>query len=1100
MSVSDKASCSVIELPIKRSHFSSCSSRYRVKTDSSQNQPNTIYPCLCGCNTPTLLKQRFPNLVPADPVSNFTQQLSAFLSSFTSSSGWELEDRVHVQNSEFDYYHLFHTVIAVAKVCGKIKWKIVARVLGELHPDQQFIQQLRAVYEERLAPFEKFIRNNGPVKLMLVNSAKQELCINILKEFLPASNLNKIQLVRRKRSRAQKHVKPYAKSPSQHSTDDSVKRNSDEEICKKIELSSTVEPEILKSVQAERKEDTTANQIGTYAGLLGDIIDKTEKREGSEIEREKIVRQEVKKKAILQESMMKKFNLQLKAAIEPEDLSLPIMKKSKVREPEEPRNQPEAMLTQPTCINESSLSPLSNNSASPLIPCSESFNPIQLQPLLTSDEFLNFSAPLSPLSSLRCDTETKCSSAAPSVLSPEEKLEQPLTSDSAMVPTEPQPASESSQPQPRKRGRPTLIDQQQKLNEIRIPNIMNNEFRIQNPVELGFKIDFKVGYLPIDMQAEEMKNDKLYEKLAQESKTHFIKKQQSAMNIKRCCGVTYVVPSESKQKGVRDIYEPLAPLAFQVGTLERCRLTKEEEDAYLFQARNLISTIFQPNKYVRATLLNNANETIIKEYLLGRSYPEEEYLIEDIKELWRLLTDDTFLLLHFFADTEALLVPAPPKTRGNIFIGFSVRKSLCGTKSVKKSLGLERNEQDNKNMYATTIKLELYLTKSLWCKATKPTRNYLCAFISSMEGYINSLLNDWIARRDSMYIDKAVMPKLGILSWIKNCECCMPLYINEPGDTWNTEAPITYNSNSLTCSKCDAYLTEVNYHAANGLERVMNSKQAPKLFYLINTRDSFSYDLYVKKSHFYYKERKVTKKEYYFHKDDLPSSYKDWEKYLEGDLVRVGITTYTNFFLPEEISALEARCRQVEAESFKGHFLPNTAQPTFGKGEKLLRTKFFFGARYLWTECQLAEKQSSIAGGVRVDVSAPPHWVWTDIERPLAEANILPKNFINSIAMNIYHDGTEGLGQHFDDAVRFRQPIYTVKLDSDARLSFGSQLYGFCNGAFTIPCPRGVICEMEEFSYAANKVKHCVRPHDLNGRSTTFILRQIHPFIMVTYI
>jgi hypothetical protein len=1088
MSVSDKASCSVIELPVKRSHFSSCSSRYRVKTDSSQNNPNTIYPCLCGCNTPTLLKQRFPNLATADPVSNFTHQLSAFLSLSESQSGWALKDRVHVQNSEFDYYHLFHTVIAVGKVCGKIKWKIVARVLGELHPDQQFVQQLRALYQERLAPFEKFIRNNGPVKLMLVNGAKQELCINILKEFLPPSNLTKIQLARRKKSRTQQQVKPYAKSPSQHSTDDSVKRNSDEEICKKIELSTTVEQDIMKISQAEINQDTTTNQILPCVSLLvrngKDIIDQNQSRE-------KIVTQEVKKKAILQDNLMKKFNLQLKAAIEPEDLSLPIMKKSKVREPEESR----------TCINESSFVSASNNSASPVIPCSESLrSPMQLQPLSIPDEFLNFSAPLSPLSSLRCDTETKCSSAAPSILSPKEKLEHPIISDSALVPTESQPGSESSQSQPRKRGRPTLLDQQQKLNEIKIPNLMNNEFRDQNPVEQGFKIDFKVGYLPIDMQAEEMKNDKLYEKISQESKTHFIKKQQSAMNIKRCCGVTYVVPSESKQIGVRDIYEPLAPLAFQVGTLERCRLSKEEEDAYLFQARNLISTMFQPNKYVRATFLSNANETIVKEYLLGKSYPEEEYLIEDIKELWRLLTDDTFLLLHFFADSEALLVPTPPKTRGTIFIGFSVRKSLCGTKSVKKSLGLERNEQDNKNMYATTIKLELYLTKQLWSKATKPTRNYLCAFISSMEGYINSLLNDWISRRDSMYIDKAVMPKLGILSWIKSCECSMPLYINEPGDKWNTEAPITYNSNSLTCGKCEAYLTEVNYHAANGLERVMNSKQAPKLFYLINTRDSFSYDLYVKKSHMNYNERKITKKEYYFHKDDLPSSYKDWEKYLEGDLVRVGITTYTNFFTPEEISALEARCRQVEAESFKGHFLPNTAQPTFGKGEKLLRTKFFFGARYLWTECQLAEKQSSIAGGVRVDVSAPPHWVWTDIERPLAEANILPKNFINSIAMNIYHDGTEGLGQHFDDAVRFRQPIYTVKLDSDARLSFGSQLYGFCNGAFTIPCPRGVICEMEEFSYAANKVKHCVRPHDLNGRSTTFILRQIHPFIMVTSI
>jgi len=50
----------------------------------------------------------------------------------------------------------------------------------------------------------------------------------------------------------------------------------------------------------------------------------------------------------------------------------------------------------------------------------------------------------------------------------------------------------------------------------------------------------------------------------------------------------------------------------------------------------------------------------------------------------------------------------------------------------------------------------------------------------------------------------------------------------------------------------------------------------------------------------------------------------------------------------------------------------------------------------------------------------------------------LEKDFINSIALNVYHDGKEGLAQHFDDAVRFRQPIYTVRLFSDCRLSFGS--------------------------------------------------------------
>lgn len=39
----------------------------------------------------------------------------------------------------------------------------------------------------------------------------------------------------------------------------------------------------------------------------------------------------------------------------------------------------------------------------------------------------------------------------------------------------------------------------------------------------------------------------------------------------------------------------------------------------------------------------------------------------------------------------------------------------------------------------------------------------------------------------------------------------------------------------------------------------------------------------------------------------------------------------------------------------------------------------------------------------------------------MVKEKIVEKNFINSIAINVYHDGKEGLAQHFDDAVRFKQ-------------------------------------------------------------------------------
>ena len=34
---------------------------------------------------------------------------------------------------------------------------------------------------------------------------------------------------------------------------------------------------------------------------------------------------------------------------------------------------------------------------------------------------------------------------------------------------------------------------------------------------------------------------------------------------------------------------------------------------------------------------------------------------------------------------------------------------------------------------------------------------------------------------------------------------------------------------------------------------------------------------------------------------------------------------------------------------------------------------------------------------------------------------------------------------------------------------------------------------MEEGSFAANGVKHCIRPVDMAGKSAAFILRQMHP-------
>lgn len=77
--------------------------------------------------------------------------------------------------------------------------------------------------------------------------------------------------------------------------------------------------------------------------------------------------------------------------------------------------------------------------------------------------------------------------------------------------------------------------------------------------------------------------------------------------------------------------------------------------------------------------------------------------------------------------------------------------------------------------------------------------------------------------------------------------------------------------------------------------------------------------------------------------------------------------------------------------------------------EKIKRTKFFFGYRYIWTKLQLSEPHSYVGAGVRCDVSDVPSWMKKLISQKLENEGIIPKNFLNSFALNVYHDGREGL-------------------------------------------------------------------------------------------
>lgn len=94
----------------------------------------------------------------------------------------------------------------------------------------------------------------------------------------------------------------------------------------------------------------------------------------------------------------------------------------------------------------------------------------------------------------------------------------------------------------------------------------------------------------------------------------------------------------------------------------------------------------------------------------------------------------------------------------------------------------------------------------------------------------------------------------------------------------------------------------------------------------------------------------------------------------------VGCTTYENFYSHEELCEIEKLVEDTEKRCKNRAFLPMTAQQTFNRqaGDsssarkttgRLVRTKFFFGYRYMWTREQLSEPFSHVAAGVRQDVS-----------------------------------------------------------------------------------------------------------------------------------
>ena len=303
-------------------------------------------------------------------------------------------------------------------------------------------------------------------------------------------------------------------------------------------------------------------------------------------------------------------------------------------------------------------------------------------------------------------------------------------------------------------------------------------------------------------------------------------------------------------------------------------------------------------------------------------------------------------------------------------------------------------KQEGQNFSSMSVKVEMYLPEEKWKCLTKTQKREMTTYMHYFKKRFDKSLFKWSVNRSDMkdQTEVSILNKLSQLTILKELQ----FYLH---------ASITSDSRPLLKEDVTT-VCDYSY----------SSYSLP--LYSVDTRDCFSFDPIVKESIIRMRDRDVIKKEYYFEPDHLPSNFDFFkDKFADG---RIGVVTYENYYSHEELQELERLTHLTELEFFKGSFLPHTGQVAMS-GKRVKRTKFFFGSRYMWTAQQLCEPHSHVAGGIRTDVSPIPTWMISKIEKPMVDDGIIPQDFINSLALNVYHDGEEGLGQHFDDAIRFRQ-------------------------------------------------------------------------------
>ncbi|XP_013420486.1 RNA demethylase ALKBH5 [Lingula anatina] len=225
--------------------------------------------------------------------------------------------------------------------------------------------------------------------------------------------------------------------------------------------------------------------------------------------------------------------------------------------------------------------------------------------------------------------------------------------------------------------------------------------------------------------------------------------------------------------------------------------------------------------------------------------------------------------------------------------------------------------------------------------------------------------------------------------------------------------------------------------------------------------------------------------------DNLPKSKYDNQtsEQREEELKKVhsGLVQ-RRLFDTEKCEEIEKKIEEVKMAAEKGVYKLHTVD------RSPLRNKYFFGEGYTYGS-QLEKKGP---GMERLYPKGPegvddiPQWVYDLVVKPIEEAKLIPKGWVNSAVINDYLPGG-CIVSHIDPPHIFDRPIVTVSFFSDCALSFGCKFQfkpiRVSKPVLVLPVNRGCVTLMS--GYAADDITHCIRPQDVKKRRAVVILRRV---------